>query len=123
VDHIGATYELRNIADNKKIFRHVSQLELFYYDPDSVDPMEIAAKDLKEYVVEEVLDHEPKFQASRNRKHLSFLIKWQGYGEKDNSWVQWKNLTNNSVCHAYCLKTYGLKSLVRKEYRGESDDD
>jgi hypothetical protein len=84
--------------------------------------MEIAAKDLKEFIVEEILDHEPQRQASRNRKHLVFLVKWQGYGEEANEWVPWKNLTNNSVCHAYCLKTYGLKSLVRKEYR-DSDSD
>jgi hypothetical protein len=121
VKHIGSTYELRHVGDNTKISRHVSQLELFYYDPDTVDPMEIAAKDLKEFIVEEILDHEPKHRASKNRKILEFLVKWQGYGDDANEWVPWKNLTNNSVCHAYCLKTNGLKSLVRKEYRGDSD--
>jgi hypothetical protein len=72
VEHTGSTYKLRHVADNKVIHRHISQLELFYYDPDSVDPMEVAAKDLKEFIVEEILDHDPKRQPSRNRKHLNF---------------------------------------------------
>ena len=116
VDQKGSTYTMRHIADNKIITRHISQLELFIYDPDSVDPMEVAAKDLKEFVVEEILDHNPKRHASKNKKTLEFLVKWQGYGEEANEWVPWKNLTNNSICHAYCMAN-GMTSLVGRQYR------
>jgi transposase InsO family protein len=116
VEQKGSTYTMRHVADNRIITRHISQLELFIYDPDSVDPMEVAAKDLKEFVVEEILDHNPKRHATKNKKTLEFFVKWQGYGEEANEWVPWKNLTNNSICHAYCMAN-GMMSLVAKQYR------
>jgi hypothetical protein len=123
VAQTGTTYQLQHCADKTKIFRHVSQLELFYYDVATVDPMAIAAKDLTEFVVEDILDHEPKRNAARNRADLQFLVKWKDYDESENSWVDWHSLTNNSVCHAYCLRTVGLKSLIAKRYREPEESD
>ena len=86
------------------------------YDITTVDPQAVAAKDLEEYVVERVLAHNPTYKPSQHKKNLEFLIKWRGYGEEDNIWVKWHDLTNNSVVHAYCIEN-GLKSLVNKIYR------
>ena len=112
----GTEYQLRNLADNKIHSVHVSRLEVFKYDVATVDPKSVAAKDLEEFIVERVLDHRPHRQPTKHRGDLEFLIKWRNFGEEENSWVPWSNLTNNDICHDYCM-THQMKTLVRKEYR------
>ena len=81
--------------------------------------MAIAARDTREFVVEAILDHEPKQSPSKHKKTLQFLVKWKGYDESENSWVSWhKNLTNNNICLAYCMRN-GMKSMVDKKYCDE----
>ena len=112
----GSTYQLKNLADEKLHSVHVSRLEVFRYDVTTVDPQAVAAKDLEEYVIEQVLAHNPTHSPSKHKKDLEFLIKWRGYGEEDNEWVKWHDLTNNRIVHAYCMEN-GMKSLVHKKYR------
>ena len=84
----GSTYQLKNLADEKLHSVHVSRLEVFRYDVTTVDPQAVAAKDLEEYVIEQVLAHNPTHSPSKHKKELEFLIKWRGYGEEDNEWVK-----------------------------------
>jgi hypothetical protein len=81
--------------------------------------MAVAAKDIREFVVESVSDNKPRHQTLRNKPTIEFLIKWKDFDESYNSWVPWHNLTNNHVCLRYCLATHGMKSLVPKKYREE----
>jgi len=117
--HTGSTYKLKNLADEKVTDNHVSRLEIFRYDVGSVDPQAIAAKDLREFVVEAILEHEPTISAAKNKKTLRFLVKWRGFDASHNTWVPWHDLTNNKICLRYCWDTHGMRSLVSKIYRDE----
>jgi hypothetical protein len=119
ISHEGPHYKIKNVADQKISTVHVSRLEEFQIDRSRVDPMAVAAKDIREFVVESVLDHKPRHHPLRNKPTLEFLIKWKDFDESYNSWVPWHNLTNNHVCLRYCLATHGMKSLVSKKYREE----
>jgi len=121
----GPIYKVKNLGDNKIVQIHVNELEIFRYDVAHVDPMAVAAKDKREFVVEEIVAHRPTHQPTRNKKALEFLIKWRDYDESENSWVSWHELTNNHICHAYCMANQ-MRSLVHKRYRVaavEEDED
>ena len=117
--HTGSTYKLKNLADEKVTDNHVSRLEIFRYDVGSVDPQAIAAKDLREFVVEAIVEHEPTIRAAKNKPTLRFFVKWRGYDASHNEWVPWHDLTNNEICLRYCYYTHGLRSLVSKKYRDQ----
>ena len=48
-------------------------LRHFYYDPDSVDPKDVARRDVDEYYVESILEHRGDVKRLRT---LEFLVKW-----------------------------------------------
>jgi hypothetical protein len=124
--HTGPTYQIKHLADHKITNVHVSRLENFRCDATRVDPVTIAAKDQREFIVEEILEHLPLHQPAKNRSTLEFLVKWKYYDDpEENSWVPWADLTNNKICHRYCFTTPGLKSLVAMKYRDHlfSDDE
>jgi hypothetical protein len=114
----GPIYELKNAGDKKINYAHVSTLERFHYDISRVDPMAIAAKDHREFVVERILEHRPQhYKPKSSTKHLEFLVKWKDYDDADNSWVKWHDLTNNSICHRYCMSQPSLRGLISAAYR------
>ena len=112
----GTAYTLKNLANQKIHTVHVSRLEVFKYDVAHVDPQAVAAKDIGEFVVEEIRAHLPLHQPYKHKSALEFQVKWRGYGEDEVSWVKWRELNNNNICHAYCMN-HGMKSLVPKSYR------
>ena len=115
----GPIYTIRNSASNKTTSVHISRLEQFMHDPGHTDPMAVAAKDMREFIVEAILDHEPKSSPAKHKKTLQFLVKWKGYDESENSWVSWhKNLSNNSICLAHCMRN-GMRTMVDKKYRAD----
>ena len=117
----GTTYTIENVATKKASSVNISRLEIFQHDPARVDPIAVAAKDNREFIVEAVLEHDPIQQPAKNRKALKFLIKWKDYDASENSWVAWHNLTNNNVVLAYCMRA-GMNSLVAKQYRCGAQD-
>ena len=72
-------------------------------------------KDLPEpeYYVEAILDHRG---TSAKKSEMSFLVKWRGYEETDNSWEPWANLRLNDKLHSY-LSSHGLKHLIPKQFK------
>jgi hypothetical protein len=34
-------------------------------------------------------------------KDLQFWVRWEGYDESEDSWVDWKDIYNNAILHAY----------------------
>ena len=82
-----------------------------------MDPQAIAAKDLREFVVESISEPEPTVRPAAHKPDLRFVVKWRGYDASHSEWVPWCNLTNNDVCLRYCYITPGLRSLVAKKYR------
>ena len=51
----------------------------------------------EEYEVERILDSQ---HHGRNRK-VQYLIKWKGYHDSDNQWVNWDDMTANEALQEY----------------------
>ena len=107
------------MATKKASSVNISRLEIFQHDPARVDPIAVAAKDNREFIVEAVLEHDPIQQPAKNRKALKFLIKWKDYDASENiGWPGTTSRANNNVVLAYCMRA-GMNSLVAKQYRDE----
>jgi hypothetical protein len=47
---------------------------------------------------------------------MSFLVRWTGYSEADDVWVDWKELRGTDQLHLY-LSQHDMKHLIPRSYR------
>ena len=114
VAHTGNSYNLRNLGTQKLATHHVTDLQLFQYDPQVVDPMEIANSDTQSFIVDGIVSHTGD---KRTKTKMMFMVKWKGYeGHPDEfSEVPWGNLKNNVFLHNY-LRENNMTSLIPKTF-------
>ena len=60
---------------------HVSDMKKFLYDPDHVDPVDVARRDYMEFFVESIVSH----RGNLTRSAIEFLVKWRDYPDSQNS--------------------------------------
>ena len=113
VSFIGSKYKLLNLITNEVEDYHVKRLRKFDYYAETTCPTSVALRDRQETVVGEILRHsgDPKRIST-----LDFLVRWQGFDDKENLWVPWKELRNNPILHQY-LRDHGMKTKIPKEHR------
>lgn len=63
----------------------------------------------EEYEVERILDSQ---HHGRNRK-VQYLIKWKGYHDSDNQWVNWDDMTANEALQEYKQQYPNAVSHIR----------
>jgi hypothetical protein len=81
-------YSLRDLITMTKKLFHESKMRPFRYDERTLQPIQVAATDsFDEFVVEKVLAMRGNPRGSRSQ--IQFLVKWAGYEESENSWVDW----------------------------------
>ena len=114
VAHTGNSYNLRNLGTQKLATHHVTDLQLFQYDPQVVDPMEIANSDTQSFIVDGIVSHTGD---KRTKMNMMFMHKWRGYeGHPDEfSEVPWGNLKNNVFLHNY-LRENNMTSLIPRTF-------
>jgi hypothetical protein len=81
---------------------------------DEVDedaPLRAAMNAQQEFIVEAILAHDGTY---RDRKNLTFLVRWQGFPGQD-SWEPYKNLLGTAKLDEYCY-THQLRALLPKGY-------
>jgi hypothetical protein len=101
----------KNLANSKLEDFKVTDLRPFRYDPQRIDPHEIATKDKELYLVEAIQKH---LGTPAKRTQMTFFVKWQGYDEL--SWEPWDSLKNNIILHNY-LREHKLERLIPKQFR------
>jgi transposase InsO family protein len=111
VNHVGSTYSLQNLVNNKLEDIHVTQLKPFRHDTLVTDPRLIANKDFQAWDIEAILDHRGDI---KKRDTLEFLVHWAGYPAADANWQPWKNVRLTGKLLTYLQEHRGLKSLINK---------
>ena len=84
--------KVKDLITDKDKWYHVTQLKQFQYDPTKTNPTDIARRDNQEHYVERIILMEgDKTKVSS----LTFLVKWLGYGDIDNTYEPWNGMKDN----------------------------
>jgi hypothetical protein len=104
-------YTVENLAQSKYEDFKVTDLRPFHFDPERINPQEIATKDKEVYLVESITKH----KGARSRPSLmTFLVKY--LGDEEPTWQPWANVQDNIILHNY-LRDNKLSSLIPKRFR------
>jgi hypothetical protein len=107
-------YQIQNLVTGVISEAHVQHLKPFYYDPKYVEPLNIAAKDNNEFIVGDIITHEP----DPTTGNILWRVRWHGYDESEDTWEPFETLCDVEKFHSYCLrypKLYQyLPSSIRK---------
>ena len=58
------------------------------------------------------IDHVRAHRGDRNDKtNMTFLVRWTGFSESEDSWEPWENLRNTDALHQY-LRDNRMRSLI-----------
>jgi hypothetical protein len=103
---------LKDLTTDKEVIVHVKRIRPFFFDPNSMDPREIALRGTGLYDVEEIVSHHGD---TRRVLTLDFLVRWRGRDEVENKWVKWAAVRNNLVLHKYLYKN-NMRQLIPSEH-------
>ena len=111
VERIGHSdnYVCQSFIDHSKKTCHISRLKVFR--PDLTDDiLALAASDVQEYEVEEVVSHRyagpvpAGSKARRNRKDFFFTIKYAGFGPEHNDELAYNDVSKLAALDRYIAK-------------------
>ena len=121
VGNAGSAYKLLNLITGKQHVSHISRIREFVYDKLRTNPRDVALRDDNEFVVEKILDHKLIRGGRKTRKNdMTFLVKWEGYDAKDNTWEPWKGVRLVDKLHDY-LRLHKMASWIPKNLNDEFD--
>ena len=109
----GSRVQIQNLITLELKDVIVTQLVLFKYDPNIVDPHEVALHASQEFYPEKILKIYGKRNKSKRylRTDLMIEIKWLGYSDKYNTWEPYSEIKLTSLWRKYC-QTKGLQYLI-----------
>jgi hypothetical protein len=89
----------------------VKHLRTFYFDPNFVTPINVAARDTDENVVRKILDHD--FSDPNNKR---WRVLWSlEDGKEEETWETHEVLKNVEAFHHYCA-THKLNAFLPKQH-------
>lgn len=114
----GPVYTLQNLVTNKCVDFHVKLLREFLYDPEHVDPMEVAKHDKEYDEIQKVFSH--RFSSNRKRRSdLDFHLMW-ARGQSP-VWERWNStLAANETIHDY-LRQNKLSRFIPTQFTWPKD--
>jgi len=99
----GSMFVCQDLRTLKIVRFHESRLKLFRL-PDGGDPLQVAAVDQDEFVVESVVDHRIRDGGRPRRKaDLEFRVRWLGYEPAEDSWLPYSEVRDLAALDAYAL--------------------
>jgi hypothetical protein len=101
------TYKVTSCTDASVVYtRHVSMLRPYRLRPED-DPAAIAAADVREFVVDRIIDHSCP---TRNKRTWDFRVRWVGYPDpSDDRWLPWESVRPLAALDAYAREHPELK--------------
>ena len=85
----------------------MTQLKPFIYDPTATIPLNIAARDKDEYVVGEIMEH-----GRNDEGAYIWRVRWDGYGEEEDTWEAFETLRDVEKFHTYCQRFPNLHRFI-----------
>ena len=105
------TYELLDLVTRCVDTVHVARLFPFIYDPEEIDPENVAIRDQGEFIVEDIVD--AIMDKTLPKTQWSFQVRWAGYDESFDEWLDWNQLKSVEALHKY-LRRNNLAKFIPK---------
>ena len=93
-------FKCRDLVSTKLVELHVDRLREFRCSPD-VSPEELlewAAADKDEFLVEEIIEHRG---SGKSGNPLQFRVRWKGYGPEEDSWLNYRDVSQLEALDRY----------------------
>jgi hypothetical protein len=113
--HADDTYSCMNLVNGHALHFHISQLRPYTNDinPQALSPIEVAARDHEEFMVDCIIDHRVIHKGSiKKPSHLQFLVVWLGYEEEFNTWEPYANVKDLQALSDYVHTIPQLNYLI-----------
>jgi hypothetical protein len=95
----GNIYQCQDLRTLKVNAYHITRLKYFELS-ENVDPLQVAALDRDEYIVEAIVEHRGP-RKGKPRNLLEFKVRWQGYGPEEDLWLPYKEVKDLEVLDEY----------------------
>ena len=113
-------YSVISQHKNDVTCEHVITFQKMIFHADRITPFigslydarQTALLDRDEYIIREILAHRGTFQYKR---HLQFLVNWEGYTHTSDTWEPWKELMHTKALHIY-LRKVGMSIHIPKAH-------
>jgi hypothetical protein len=106
------SYAIKNLISAKEYMVDVTHIKPYYYDPQrSTPPINIAAKDIDEYVVDHIVTHD--FGDPKNKV---WRVRWAGYDPDEDTWEPLEHLKDVEAFHQYCIQ-HNMHEFLPKRVR------
>ena len=102
-------YELLNLVTRTVDTVHVSRIYPFLYDPEVIDPENVAIRDQGGFFVEDIVD--ALMDRLLPKTQWSFKVRWAGYDESFDEWLDWNQLRDVEALHKY-LRRNNLAKFI-----------
>ncbi len=103
-------YDLLDLVSRTVETVHVSRMYPFLYDPKWVDPEAVAIRDQGEFFVESIVD---ALINDMPKTHWQFKVRWAGYDEFYDEWLDWNSLKNVEALHKYLRQNKLAKHIPK----------
>ena len=107
-------YALENLVNNKEEIVHLKRLNPLYYDPEHVDPRQVANRDSQHYDIYFVLQHRG---SAKRPSNMEFLIRWMPLNEvAHKTWEPWTGVRDTIALHQY-LREHDMAQIIPRKYK------
>jgi len=108
----GDIYRVLHLATNKRFDFRVDRLKIFEFDPNFLDPIQVAVLDDNTYIVESIIKH--RKNGINSITNLDLYVKWLGYPEP--TWNPASDFKDNAIFHEYCRRNRMI-TLIPAKYK------